>query len=60
MKIKDVIADLERMAAQSDKGLDMELVLWDRDSGRTFRNDGEQVWDYEITRGDLEIVIEFS
>lgn len=60
MKIKDVIKDLEQLAAQTEKGLDAELVLYDRDSGRTFRNDGEQVWDFEILRGDLEIVVEFS
>ena len=48
------------MAAQTDIP-DPELVLYDRLGDRTMKLDADaDVWDFELTRGQNEIVIEFD
>lgn len=59
MKIKDVIADLQRFADRV--GEDAEFILYDRSEDRELRTDPEDDdWDFEINCGENEVVVEFN
>lgn len=61
MKLKDFIQQVQEIAAHDLKGGDMEVILFDRTEGRELRVDIDaDVADFEIMRGDGEIVIEFN
>jgi hypothetical protein len=61
MTINDFIQQVQHLAAQDLKGGDAELVLWDRTNDRELRvNPDADVFDFELTRGDGELVIEFD
>ena len=60
MKLSEFIQQAQQMAAQTDIP-DPELVLYDRFGDRTMKLDADaDVWDFELTRGQNEIVIEFD
>lgn len=61
MTIRDMIALLTQFAAQDLKGADAEVVLWDRTSQVELqvRPDNDQ-YDFEVLRGDGQVVIEFN
>jgi len=61
MTINDAIQIMQQLADACDAGLDSELVLFDRSDEREIRVDlNADVHDFEFTRGDGEIVIEFN
>jgi hypothetical protein len=58
MKLSDAITQLQQFAAKM--GPDAEFALWSRDEDRMFQVDPDtEVWEFEILRGDNEVVIEF-
>ena len=60
MKLSEFIQQAQQMAAQTDIP-DPALVLYDRLGDRTMKLDADaDVWDFELTRGQNEIVIEFD
>ena len=61
MTIRDLIDQLQRFAAEDLKGGDMEVVLYDRLEHVEYTvNPDENRFDFELLRGDGEIVIEFN
>lgn len=61
MMVKDLINELQRMAAQDLKGGDAEVILYDTNSDIEYHADPDsEDWDFEVLRGDGEIVIEFK
>jgi hypothetical protein len=61
MKIKELIQELHRFAENDLAGGDMELVLFDHSTGREFRVDVDSdVHDFEVLRGEAQVVIEFT
>jgi len=61
MKIRDAIQIMHQLADATDAGLDSELILFDRSDEREIRVDLDaDKHDFEFTRGDDEVVIEFD
>ncbi len=61
MTVRDLIEQLQRFAAQDLKGGDMEVVLFDRLEGVEYDvNADENRFDFELTRGDGQVVVEFN
>ncbi len=61
MTVRDLIEQLQRFAAQDLKGGDMEVVLFDRFGDREMRIDADNDrFDFEVTRGDGQVVVEFD
>lgn len=58
MLLTDAIAQLQRFAEQLPS--DARFELFDKDAERTLRADPDtEQWEFEILRGDKEVVIEF-
>ena len=61
MKLRDVIAQLQQFADQMDE--DAEFELYDRSEDRAIivgEVDGDEIWDFDISRGSNLVVIEFD
>lgn len=61
MTVREMIDQLHRLATLNDAGLDSEVTLFDRADDRTIvTRPDEDVWGFEILRGENELVIEFN
>jgi hypothetical protein len=61
MTINDLIHQLQQFAAQDLKGGDATVKLFDRRTDSEFVvNPDDDVFEFEVLRGDGEVVIEFT
>lgn len=60
MTVKELIAELQRFAAQDVKGGDMEVILFDKTAEEEYRVDPDaDNFGFEVLRGEGQVVIEF-